>query len=322
MSDPCEFVPICRRCYHAGRDRTCDEKTQDMLFLSRIIACPRCCRHHQVIADATIALWVDIFHHSSRSQHPKATSVATRALVKIAETPSMVDIFVDKCPDNPIALGDLGWFMIELCVQEHVGTPPVVDLLSRMMCKYSESAAATVLVGGRANALRSLPPEAGGAQRVLAEILKLDEANVFKRVAAAVQNYMSVERAKAEAALTAEDTSAKKKKRAKKKRSSGESTPPESTPAPEESTPPESTPADESSSVSDHASNASDKLEDALTCPITMERMTDPVLWGDGHTYERSAIERWMAKSTRSPMTGEEVTHTMLYPNHLIRSLL
>jgi hypothetical protein len=37
-------------------------------------------------------------------------------------------------------------------------------------------------------------------------------------------------------------------------------------------------------------------------CPITLERMSDPVVAADGHTYERSAIEEWIASGhTTSP---------------------
>ena len=33
-----------------------------------------------------------------------------------------------------------------------------------------------------------------------------------------------------------------------------------------------------------------------LTCPITCELFIDPVIAADGTTYERSAIEEWMAQ--------------------------
>lgn len=67
---------------------------------------------------------------------------------------------------------------------------------------------------------------------------------------------------------------------------------------------------------------ASDALEHVLQCPITLERMTDPVVWGDGYTYERRAIEEWAAKSNHSPMTGAPVHDTSLRPNHALRSIL
>ena len=33
-------------------------------------------------------------------------------------------------------------------------------------------------------------------------------------------------------------------------------------------------------------------------CPITQSLLEDPVIWVDGHTYERTAIARWDARAT------------------------
>ena len=54
-------------------------------------------------------------------------------------------------------------------------------------------------------------------------------------------------------------------------------------------------------------------------CPITTELMSDPVMAADGHSYERSAIERWLATKSTSPMTGEALVHSFLAPNHMVR---
>lgn len=48
----------------------------------------------------------------------------------------------------------------------------------------------------------------------------------------------------------------------------------------------------------------------------------DPVFAADGFTYERSAIQNWLAKSATSPMTNEPLEHTMLVPNRLVRSAI
>ena len=62
---------------------------------------------------------------------------------------------------------------------------------------------------------------------------------------------------------------------------------------------------------------------DEFVCPITTELMTDPVLATDGHTYERSAIERWFATGkTSSPRTGEPLAVTAVFPNHSVRSMI
>ena len=58
---------------------------------------------------------------------------------------------------------------------------------------------------------------------------------------------------------------------------------------------------------------------DDFICPITTEVMSDPVMAADGHAYERTAIERWLATKSTSPMTGEALQHTHTFPNHALR---
>merc|ERR1712226_635215 len=62
---------------------------------------------------------------------------------------------------------------------------------------------------------------------------------------------------------------------------------------------------------------------DSFKCPITFEIMTDPVICvGDGHTYEKSAITKWLEKNETSPLTGETLASTQLIPNHSIRKAI
>ncbi|EOD28188.1 hypothetical protein EMIHUDRAFT_254122, partial [Emiliania huxleyi CCMP1516] len=61
---------------------------------------------------------------------------------------------------------------------------------------------------------------------------------------------------------------------------------------------------------------------DDFICPITTEVMSDPVMAADGHAYERSAIERWLATKSTSPMTGEELQHTCLANHHMLRRMI
>ena len=43
-----------------------------------------------------------------------------------------------------------------------------------------------------------------------------------------------------------------------------------------------------------------DSLPPAFMCPITNEMFVDPVVANDGHTYERTAIVKWLeANNTR-----------------------
>ena len=47
----------------------------------------------------------------------------------------------------------------------------------------------------------------------------------------------------------------------------------------------------------------------------------DPVVAADGHSYERSGIQRWFAEGKRSsPMTGLQLDHLFLTPNYNLKS--
>ena len=59
-----------------------------------------------------------------------------------------------------------------------------------------------------------------------------------------------------------------------------------------------------------------------LVCPLSLELMIDPVMDAAGQTYERSAIEAWLARGKHTdPMTGTLLEHRQLVPNVLARSL-
>jgi len=64
------------------------------------------------------------------------------------------------------------------------------------------------------------------------------------------------------------------------------------------------------------------KLRDEFVCPITRELMADPVIAADGHTYDRTAIERWLQTHISSPKTGQPLDHLHLVPNHNLQRLL
>ena len=54
----------------------------------------------------------------------------------------------------------------------------------------------------------------------------------------------------------------------------------------------------------------------------TQETMVDPVVLADGHSYERAAIEAWLAHSATSPLSGLPLEHTRLVPNEPLRRLI
>jgi hypothetical protein len=65
-----------------------------------------------------------------------------------------------------------------------------------------------------------------------------------------------------------------------------------------------------------------DALPGMPCCPITGEPMINPVVAADGHTYERSAIARWLQTSDKSPLTGAVLAHKDLVPNYMLLSSL
>jgi 3-hydroxyacyl-CoA dehydrogenase len=58
-----------------------------------------------------------------------------------------------------------------------------------------------------------------------------------------------------------------------------------------------------------------------FNCPISMTRMTDPVVAMDGHTYERSSILQWFSTKSTSPMTGLSIG-TTLVPNFTLKKYI
>lgn len=62
---------------------------------------------------------------------------------------------------------------------------------------------------------------------------------------------------------------------------------------------------------------------DELICPITFERLVDPVITSLGHTYERRAILDWFSTGSSSdPLTGEELPSLRLLDNLMVRNIL
>eukprot|EP00286_Rhodomonas_abbreviata_P030002 CAMPEP_0181299814 /NCGR_PEP_ID=MMETSP1101-20121128/6553_1 /TAXON_ID=46948 /ORGANISM="Rhodomonas abbreviata, Strain Caron Lab Isolate" /LENGTH=154 /DNA_ID=CAMNT_0023405001 /DNA_START=223 /DNA_END=684 /DNA_ORIENTATION=+ len=77
------------------------------------------------------------------------------------------------------------------------------------------------------------------------------------------------------------------------------------------------------------ASSPEHAIPQEYACPITQSVMLDPVLASDGHTYERTAIEAWLAtcksqrQPPRSPLTGTLLSSQLeLFPNHSLRKII
>ena len=54
-------------------------------------------------------------------------------------------------------------------------------------------------------------------------------------------------------------------------------------------------------------------------CPIMCTPMHDPVVAGDGFTYERSAIAKWLEEHSTSPLTNERLQTDRLVPNKTLK---
>ncbi|XP_059634806.1 U-box domain-containing protein 34 [Cornus florida] len=57
-------------------------------------------------------------------------------------------------------------------------------------------------------------------------------------------------------------------------------------------------------------------------CPILQDIMDDPHIAADGFTYEHRAIKAWLERHKVSPVTKLRLQHTMLTPNHTLRSAI
>ncbi len=58
-----------------------------------------------------------------------------------------------------------------------------------------------------------------------------------------------------------------------------------------------------------------------LICPITYQIFHDPIVAGDGHTYERTAIVRWICEHGTSPLTRQPLIITELQSDDYLRNL-
>ena len=52
-----------------------------------------------------------------------------------------------------------------------------------------------------------------------------------------------------------------------------------------------------------------------MRCPITLQRLSDPVVCADGHAFERRAITQWLRHNLTNPLTGAELPNRVLIPS-------
>ncbi|KAK8946034.1 U-box domain-containing protein 14 [Platanthera guangdongensis] len=71
------------------------------------------------------------------------------------------------------------------------------------------------------------------------------------------------------------------------------------------------------------AKHRSPVIPDDFRCPISLELMKDPVIVSTGQTYERSCIQKWLDAGHKTcPKTQQNLTHTTLTPNFVLKSLI
>jgi len=73
---------------------------------------------------------------------------------------------------------------------------------------------------------------------------------------------------------------------------------------------------------SEEMSDTSDNFNPAFYCPICMSLMEDPVIDQDGNTYERAAIEEWLRRTGKSPITRNHMDVSQLRPNRMVKDLI
>jgi len=79
--------------------------------------------------------------------------------------------------------------------------------------------------------------------------------------------------------------------------------------------------AEDNASTSKRFRAAVDESASHLICAITQELPLEPVTAEDGNIYERSAIEEWLGKQQKSPLTNKPMG-TKLLPAHQVKSMI
>ena len=60
----------------------------------------------------------------------------------------------------------------------------------------------------------------------------------------------------------------------------------------------------------------------SFMCPISHEVMRDPGTLSDGHSYERTAIKKWLRTHTTSPLSRKPLSADHLVENRVLRNAI
>jgi len=66
--------------------------------------------------------------------------------------------------------------------------------------------------------------------------------------------------------------------------------------------------------------SGSESMPNYLKCPISWEKMDNPVITNEGHSYEKWALEKWLNNQNTSPVTGLVLTDRTLTNNYNLKS--
>ena len=59
-----------------------------------------------------------------------------------------------------------------------------------------------------------------------------------------------------------------------------------------------------------------------FVCPLSRTVFKKPVVWADGATYEESFLQKWLAKHDTSPLTRQQYSSKLVYPNMIISQMI
>lgn len=74
--------------------------------------------------------------------------------------------------------------------------------------------------------------------------------------------------------------------------------------------------------MADFIETESDSYPDYFKCPISWEKLENPVVSVEGHSYEKWAIDKWLKNQETSPITGLVLNDHTLISNYALKSAI
>jgi hypothetical protein len=71
-----------------------------------------------------------------------------------------------------------------------------------------------------------------------------------------------------------------------------------------------------------NSENIKENMREALRCPISFEKMTDPIITPNGDSYQREFIEKWVREKGTCPITRKIITINQLVPNKALKQYI